>query len=269
MREMPKANLWGISVYENDFESACKQIEDEAVKMKSSLLITAYSEFFVAATRDDEFRKLLENSWMVVPDGVSVLAAIDFEARSRDLSAIMRLWNGFRTAGKILNGYYHPISGVKLFEELIKTASSKQQSVFLLGGKSGVVEKVIEKIKTKYPNLNIAGDEGEAVVGKDISTALRVVEKIEKFQPNYLFVAYGPVRQEKWLEQMRKTLKFGVGVGVGGTFDEYLGNFPKAPKFLEEHGLKWFWRLLVDPARIGRIYNAVIVFPYLVFKRGS
>jgi len=57
-----------------------------------------------------------------------------------------------------------------------------------------------------------------------------------------------------------------VAIGVGGTFNEYLGEFKKAPVWMEKHGLKWLWRLIIQPHRWRRMIDAVIVFPWLVFR---
>jgi N-acetylglucosaminyldiphosphoundecaprenol N-acetyl-beta-D-mannosaminyltransferase len=84
-----------------------------------------------------------------------------------------------------------------------------------------------------------------------------------------LFVAYGPGKQEKWVWQNKRRLKAKVAIGVGGTFDEVLGKFPTAPAWMEKRGLKWLQRLVVDPKRWRRIINAVIIFPWMVFKNSG
>jgi len=61
-------------------------------------------------------------------------------------------------------------------------------------------------------------------------------------------------------------LKAKVALGVGGTFDEFLGKVREAPEVFSRLGLKWLWRLVVQPKRMGRIWQAVVVFPWLVFR---
>ncbi len=99
-----------------------------------------------------------------------------------------------------------------------------------------------------------------------------------------LFVAFGAPKQEKWIfnqvsgfryqvsgkqkrsELTPKTyhLKANVYMGVGGAFDLISGKIKRAPKFMQNFGLEWFWRLIQEPARIKRIFTATIVFPWLV-----
>ena len=53
----------------------------------------------------------------------------------------------------------------------------------------------------------------------------------------------------------------GIAVGVGGSFDYLTGKLKRAPKWMQFFGVEWFWRLMLQPKRIKRIWNAVVVFP--------
>jgi N-acetylglucosaminyldiphosphoundecaprenol N-acetyl-beta-D-mannosaminyltransferase len=113
----------------------------------------------------------------------------------------------------------------------------------------------------------VAYDAGESRVGTDRAVDERVVHKINAFKPDLLFVQYNPVKQEKWIAGHLSRLQARVIMGVGGTFNEYLGDFKAAPVWMERVGLKWLWRMIVEPKRLGRIFRAVVVFPWLVFVR--
>jgi N-acetylglucosaminyldiphosphoundecaprenol N-acetyl-beta-D-mannosaminyltransferase len=58
-----------------------------------------------------------------------------------------------------------------------------------------------------------------------------------------------------------------VAIGVGGTFDYLAGKISRAPKWLRLIGLEWLFRLIKEPKRIRRIYNAIVKFGYLVIKQ--
>ena len=91
-----------------------------------------------------------------------------------------------------------------------------------------------------------------------------MVEKINKFKPDILFVAYNPVKQEKWIAKNKKSLKVGVAIGIGGTLNEFVGDLKPTPLWMQQAGLKWLWRLILEPFRWKRMINAVIVFPWMV-----
>ncbi|MFH1841116.1 MAG: WecB/TagA/CpsF family glycosyltransferase [Candidatus Shapirobacteria bacterium] len=236
-------------------------------RAKMKLIVTAYSEFFVLARRDPEFMGILQSADLVTPDGVSVLAAVKYAERSRGMTWLGRLGQGIRVGVEILSGKVgEPVTGVWLFENLTRLAAERGWKVFLLGGWNNVSARTVKMLLKRLPGLKIEYDEGEARVGTDETKNKEVIERINRFRPDILFVAYNPIKQEKWLAKHRGILKVKVGVGVGGTFDEFTGEFKKAPLWMEKAGLKWLFRVIREPKRIKRILKAVVVFPWLVFR---
>jgi N-acetylglucosaminyldiphosphoundecaprenol N-acetyl-beta-D-mannosaminyltransferase len=234
---------------------------------RMKLVVTAYSEFFVRAQSDLEFKKILQSADLVTPDGVSVPAAVKYLNSVKGKSTVGRVAQGIKVGAEILDGKVgETVTGVWLFENLTKMAADKGWKVFLLGGWDKVSERAAKRLLKRLPGLKVAYDQGEEQVGTDEATNKRVIEKINQFAPDILFVAYNPVKQEKWLAQNREVLKAKIGIGIGGTFNEYMGEFRKAPRWMEKMGLKWLWRVRVEPKRLGRIMRAVFVFPWLVFR---
>jgi len=242
----------------------CSWIEsDQSMK----LVVTAYSEFFVQASRDECFFRLMRDADMVTPDGVSVLAATLYLRRAQGKPGVIRALELFRSAGEILGHKVGDvITGVWLFEELSKMASKNKWRVFLLGGWNNVSEQAALMLRERFPGIIVEYDSGEEHVGTDEKKNREVINKINKFRPDILFVSYNPVKQEKWLDKHRSELRAKIGIGVGGTFDEYVGKVKKAPMWMERMGLKWLWRLITEPKRIKRIVRAVVVFPWLLYK---
>ncbi len=233
---------------------------------RPKMVVTAYSEFFVIAGKDKEFAKVMKSADLVTPDGISVLAAVDYSHKARG-GVCQKIVEGYRVGKKILSGKMgETVTGVWLFEELTKKAAERGWKVFLLGGWDEVSARTAQMLLKRFPGLRVVSDSGEKLVGTDIETNNRVIKKINAFKPDLLFVAYNPVKQEKWIATHLPQLKVGVAMGVGGTFNEYLGEFKKAPVWMERSGLKWLWRVMVEPRRFGRIIRAVFVFPWLIFK---
>ncbi|KKS91797.1 MAG: Glycosyl transferase, WecB/TagA/CpsF family [Candidatus Collierbacteria bacterium GW2011_GWC2_43_12] len=231
------------------------------------MIVTAYSEFFVYAQNDPEFSRVIKKADLITPDGVSVLAAVKYMKAAKQKTLLGKIAEGIKIGGEILAGRVgETVTGVWLFSELTKVAEKKGWKIFLLGGWGDVSARTAEMLLKRFPRLRVEYDSGEARVGTDKATDGRVVKKINAFKPDILFVAYNPVKQEKWIASHLSQLKVGVAVGVGGTFNEYLGEFKKAPEWMERMGLKWLWRVILEPRRIGRILRGVIVFPWLVFR---
>jgi N-acetylglucosaminyldiphosphoundecaprenol N-acetyl-beta-D-mannosaminyltransferase len=82
-----------------------------------------------------------------------------------------------------------------------------------------------------------------------------------------LFVAFGSPRQETWIaKNLPRIPNVKRAIGVGGSFDFLSGRVRRAPRWLQRIGLEWFWRLLVQPWRAGRIVTATIRFPLYVLR---
>lgn len=222
---------------------------------KAYHVITAYSEFFVRASRDSFFAKIWKEADLITADGVGVLWALDYKK------------NGLLPSiGKTISGKLSEVvTGVELFKRL----SKGDYKIFLLGGFGDTAKQLASQLRIHNSKLRINYDAGAQNL-KEMSGSKNdlLVDRINKFDPEILFVAYGPSRQEKWIYENKKKLKAKIIIGVGGAFDEALGKFPEAPEWMEKRGLKWLQRLIVDPKRWKRIINAVIIFPWLVF-RGS
>lgn len=231
-------------------------------------LVTAYSEFFVRARQDGEFRGVLQKADLVVPDGVGPLAAIYYnEIIKNDDSLMVKAFKGLFTGARVLRGHIgQPVSGIWLFAKLTNIASKNDWGIFLLGGFGNTSERLAQQLREKYPKIIVQSDMGTDdydILNWDCD---RVIEKINKFAPEILFVAFGPIKQEKWISKYKSRLKAKIIIGVGGTFDEELEIVSKTPSFVESIGLKWLWRFVVQPKRFKRTLNAFPVFPLLVFR---
>jgi N-acetylglucosaminyldiphosphoundecaprenol N-acetyl-beta-D-mannosaminyltransferase len=231
------------------------------------MIVTAYSEFFVNGVRDAEFAKIIKNADLVTPDGKSVLAANKYLKRAKGKSAWKKILLGLSVGSEILSGTVgESVTGVWLFDAITKNAEKKNWRIFLLGGLDNVGAKAAQMLLERFPHMKVDYDEGEIGVGTNPLTDKRVVEKINRFKPDFLFVQYRPIVQEKWIASHLANLKVGVAMGIGGTLDEYVGKLANPPKWMEERGLKWLWRLYLQPRRWRRMIDAVIVFPWMVFK---
>ncbi|MEK7123532.1 MAG: WecB/TagA/CpsF family glycosyltransferase, partial [Patescibacteria group bacterium] len=92
----------------------------------------------------------------------------------------------------------------------------------------------------------------------------------KNIRADILFAAFGAPKQEKWIFANSAALQSAgvkTAMGVGGAFDIISGRLPRAPLFLRQIGLEWLRRLILEPARIKRIFNAVILFSLMIIWR--
>lgn len=256
-------------------EQALKNIEDWIKIPNGNLrqVVTAYSEFYVNAQRDKDFAKILSKADLVTADGRSILAAVEYGRKTQNFkksktqNVVSCFVEGLRVGWRILkNDLGETVTGVWLFEEVCRVAEEKGWRVFVLGGWGDVNLRATRMLLERFPKLKLASDAGESVVGMEVGENEQVLERINKFKPDVLFVQYRPIQQEKWIDKNRKLLKAKVAVGIGGTLDEFVGDLKQAPKWMQSMGLKWLWRLMIQPKRWRRMIDAVIIFPWLVFR---
>jgi len=208
-------------------------------------IVTANPEFLVAAQKDKNFKEILNYADIAVADGIGLIKA-----------------------AKYLNQSLQRVTGVDLVWAVCELAEQKSYPVYFLGSSDLVAAQAAENLKNRFPGLLIAGAEsgGEIIDPKQNDEDL--LNRINDAKPKIIFVAFGQVKQEKWifyhLDQL-PTVK--LAIGVGGSFDYISGRINRAPKFLRRLGLEWLYRLIWEPKRWKRILNAVIVFPFLIIKK--
>ncbi|MFA6553517.1 MAG: WecB/TagA/CpsF family glycosyltransferase [Patescibacteria group bacterium] len=208
-------------------------------------IVTTGPEFIMAAQRDPEFKDILNASDLSLADGFGLAIAA-------------------RRAGEKLATR---IPGVDLLVEICALAAETSQSVFLLGAKPGVAEKTAVRLIERIPNLRIAGAESGYRGWHKHLDDTKIVEIINRRQPDILFVAFGQVKQEKWIHRnLSRILTVKLAMGVGGSFDYLSGQVKRAPVWMRIIGLEWLFRVIRQPWRAPRIITAVIRFGWAIMK---
>uniref|UniRef100_A0A7C4R7T8 Glycosyltransferase n=1 Tax=candidate division CPR3 bacterium TaxID=2268181 RepID=A0A7C4R7T8_UNCC3 len=250
-----------------NFFEALKTIEDLIGDGKKHQVATVNPEFIIHSLKDKEFKKALLESSLNTADGIGIIWAAKFLKLRKISNFKFKILNFGKLfislAAIIFNRKWlsseipERVTGVDLMWELANQAQERGWKIFLLGGSEGVAIEVAEKLKTLYPRIQIVG----AYAGSPKEEG--VAERIAKTKPDILFVAFGSPKQEKFIHQNLDKLGSKVVIGVGGSFDFIVGKAKRAPKIFQKLGIEWVWRLLRQPKRIGRIFNA---FPYFVWK---
>lgn len=156
--------------------------------------------------------------------------------------------------------------------EIVKLGNKLDWKIFLMGGRKDEAQKTLNKLKRSFKKIQIESYEGPKLnsLGKPISEDEKIkerktIERINVFKPDLVFVAFGAPKQEYWIENNSKFINTKGIMAVGGTFNYIAGNLRLPLNIFEKLGLEWLWRLIVEPKRIVRIINAVVVFPIKVF----
>jgi len=207
-------------------------------------VMTPNNEMLVEAFHNPPFRKILNETALNIPDSVGLLK--------------MAQWTGQSLPERV--------TGVDTVTELCGQLT-EETPIFLLGAAPGVAEAAAEKLMKNNPRLKIVGCAAGSPRDEDAPVLLN---SIRAAAPHLLLVAYGAPAQDLWIAKYLKDLpSVRVAIGVGGTFDFLAGTRKRAPKWMQHLGLEWLFRLIREPSRIGRIWKAVAVFPWLVLRFGK
>ncbi len=164
--------------------------------------------------------------------------------------------DGLRWGARIL-GYQTPrrIVFADWVWDLAEMAAAQGLSLFLLGSRPGVAEKAAARLRERFPNLRIAGAH-HGYFDKTPGSAENegVIQKINSARPNILFVGFGMPLQERWLSENWPRLDVNVAFTCGALFDYVSGDLRRSPKWLNDHGLEWLGRLIIEPRRLWRRY---------------
>jgi N-acetylglucosaminyldiphosphoundecaprenol N-acetyl-beta-D-mannosaminyltransferase len=142
------------------------------------------------------------------------------------------------------------VAGIDLMEAFCQRAATKGYRLFLLGARPAVARETAQRLKRRFPALQIVGaHHGYFAQSKEAT----VLEMIRQARPDLLLVGLGVPRQERWMMRVKDCLNVPVMIGVGGSFDVLSGRLPRAPRTWQRAGLEWLWRALREPRRFWRL----------------
>lgn len=143
------------------------------------------------------------------------------------------------------------VAGIDLFENLVKLAAEKGYKIYLFGAKEEVVQKVKNIFMDKYPSLQIVGVRNGYFTEADEP---EIVKNMADSHADMMFVAFSSPKKEFWVNKYLNDLHIPFVMGVGGSFDVVAGVTNRAPKWMQDHGLEWFYRFIQEPRRLWNRY---------------
>jgi N-acetylglucosaminyldiphosphoundecaprenol N-acetyl-beta-D-mannosaminyltransferase len=142
---------------------------------------------------------------------------------------------------------------------------------FFYGGAPGVAERLIQRLRARFPGLRIVGSYSPPFRPLTPVESEMVVQMINAAEPDVVWVGLGTPKQERWMSEHRNCLAAPVFVGVGAAFDFHAGLKPQAPRWMQHSGLEWLFRLWKEPRRLWRRYlrnNPLFVWQILLQSLG-
>ena len=221
---MEKEKILGIDVCVTTYEELRNAIKNDIEKNKKSYIVTINPEKVIKAKKDESLKKILNNAQYQIPDGIGIIYA-----------------------SKIKKGNIKSrITGIDTMEMICDLSNKENFRIFMYGAKADIIEKA-QKLEEQYENINICG-----YINGYENDEKKIIKTINNSNPDILFVALGSPKQEKFISKNFNKLNCKILLGVGGSFDVISGHKKRAPKWVQNKGLEWLYRLIKEPKRIFR-----------------
>ncbi|MGB2869682.1 MAG: WecB/TagA/CpsF family glycosyltransferase [Bacteroidota bacterium] len=136
------------------------------------------------------------------------------------------------------------------FYDLCEVADYQHLRVFFLGSTDDVLRRSLERLKQRYPGLNVCGYHHGYFNGFDAD----IVSAVNAAKPDILFVAMGMPRQEQWIEKNFDSLNVRLIFNTGSCLDYVAGMKRRCPQWMAQSGLEWLFRLFQEPRRLWKRY---------------
>ena len=152
---------------------------------------------------------------------------------------------GFKDAVKI--------PGCELWLDIIGS-SYQEKTFYLVGAQQDVIDNTVAKLNREFPGIRIVNYRNGYI--RDGVEKRDLIGDIVMRKPDVVFVAMGSPKQEELMVEMQKAHP-AVYLGLGGSFDVYVGAVKRAPDWWVRHNMEWAYRLLRQPWRIVRQIHLV------------
>jgi len=233
--------ILGIRVDDVTAEETLNIMERFVDEGRPHQVVTVNPEFVIEARRNVEFRAVLDQVDLALPDGVGLMWA------SRILRQPLR----------------QRVTGSDTVPLIAHRCARREHSMFLLGAAPGVAQRAGDILTRNSPGLQIVGTYAGS---PEPSEEDDIIKRVRSASPDFLLVAYGAPRQDLWVHRNLERLGVPVCMGVGGTLDFIAGVAVRAPRWMRRTGLEWLHRLCHQPWRWKRML-ALPQFAYLVVKQ--
>lgn len=247
---MENLNLLSLCITTGSYKNITENILALAKARVSSYTCVANVHMLIEAHKDKEFANVVNGADIITPDGKPIT------------------W-GLRL---LHNHEQERVAGMDLLPDLLAGAINMQIPVYFLGGTQDVLERTRLHASEKCPDLLVAGMFSPPFRTLTLAEEEEIVQDINNSGAGLVLVAMGCPKQEKWMASMKGRVQASM-VGIGGALPVMIGAQKRAPRWMQNAGLEWTYRLMQEPRRLFKRYAItnttfiwLLVRQYLAYK---
>jgi N-acetylglucosaminyldiphosphoundecaprenol N-acetyl-beta-D-mannosaminyltransferase len=144
------------------------------------------------------------------------------------------------------------VAGMDLMPDLMRVCEEKNLSIFLYGSTDSVLSKIVAKVQIEFPKLSLYTYSPPFRTLEDKEKE-EIIYMINEKKPDFVFVALGCPKQEKWMAEHLNKINSCM-IGLGGALEVYADVKDRAPQWMQDYSLEWLYRLVQDPKRLWKRY---------------
>ncbi len=242
---MSRIDFMNIKIDNVTMDEALDKIREFIKTRNNAYVVTPNADHMMTLQTDEMFQKVYDEADLILTDGKPLMWIAKF----------------YKTPIK------EKISGSDLFPRLCEMSAKEGYTMFFLGAAEGVAAKAKENLEKKYEGLNVVGTYSPPFgFEKDEQELNKIINMVREAHPDILIVGLGAPKQEKFAYTYRDRLQVPVSLGLGASIDFEAGNIKRAPKWMSDVGLEWFYRMIKDPKRLVKRYLKDFKIFSLAFK---
>ena len=227
-----RVNVLGVGISVLNLPSALAALA-RAVQMRHKGYICVTGVHGVMEAQGDEsFRQILNGAFLCTPDGMPMV----WMGRLRGHEAMRRVY------------------GPDLMLEVCARSETSGCRHFFYGGAPGVAEQLRDRLVKKFPRLQVAGCYTPPFRPLNPAEEAQLQETVRAARPDVFWVGLSTPKQERFMAAFLPKLEVTLMVGVGAAFDFHAGRVSQAPRWMQQSGLEWFYRLCQEPRRLAKRY---------------
>ncbi|MDM5264380.1 WecB/TagA/CpsF family glycosyltransferase [Sulfurovum sp. XTW-4] len=227
---MKKRKVINTLINTGSYEELIGNILDLSKNSRSSYVCISNVHMAIEAYLDKTFCNIVNSSDIATPDGMPLAKAMKM----------------------LYSVDQDRVAGMDLMPDLMHISEEKGLSIFLYGSTDEVLKAIVSKAKNEFPNLklHIYSPPFRTLSHEEKEHIVRI---INKHNPDFVFVALGCPKQEKWMSEHKNKINSCM-IGLGGALEVYANLKSRAPQWMQNYSLEWLYRLIQDPKRLWKRY---------------
>jgi N-acetylglucosaminyldiphosphoundecaprenol N-acetyl-beta-D-mannosaminyltransferase len=229
----------GVPFYANNIQSAVTEVVTSCGDnyLPQNLCISASGAHgLVEAAKNPAFKNILNQFYLNLPDGMPTV------------------WVGRLKGAKEMKRCYGP----DFFMETIKASAKLPIKHFFCGGKEGVAEQLRSNCAARFGNNQVVGTFSPPFRAMSDVEMAELAQRINQTEASIVWIGLSTPKQEQFALQLAQFTHTNYIITVGAAFDFHADLVKQAPKWMQNWGLEWFFRLLMEPKRLFMRYFEIV-----------